>query len=485
MMVWEVVIGLEVHVQLTTASKLFSSAPTTFGAAPNHQANHFDLALPGTLPVVNAEAVRCAVLFGLAVDAEVTRHSVFARKHYFYPDLPKGYQISQYEQPIVGAGALCVCLPDGREKTIGITRAHLEEDAGKSLHERFAGQTALDFNRAGVPLLEIVSEPDMRSAAEAVAYLRGLREIICRIGISDGNMAEGAMRCDVNISLRQAGDEALGGRVEIKNVNSFRFVEQAIEHEARRQQLLLEGGESLRQETRRYDADRGETRAMRSKEQESDYRYFPDPDLMPVVLSEDYIENLRGTIPELPAASRQRLREQHQLGAQTAGQLAGETALLSFFEAVAAACGQSALAANWITGELLAKLNQSGLDIAHSRISAPHMAELLQRIADGTISGKMAKGVFAAMWEEQCDAGRIIEQRGLSQLSDAGEIAALVDQVLAEHSTQVEKYRAASAPKQKKMLGFFIGQLMRKSGGQANPALANTLFLRCLKHAKT
>ncbi len=481
MMAWETVIGLEVHVQLATASKLLSSTPTTFGAAPNEHANHFDLALPGTLPVVNAEAVRCAVLFGLAVDAELARRSVFARKHYFYPDLPKGYQTSQYEQPIVGRGTLCVSLPDGREKIVGITRAHLEEDAGKSLHDRFAGQTALDFNRAGVPLLEIVSDPDMRSAAEAVAYLRSLHEIVRRIGISDGRMAEGSMRCDVNISLREAGQLSLGKRAEIKNVNSFRFVEQAIEHETKRQRLLLESGETPRQETRLYDPGRNETRAMRSKEEVNDYRYFPDPDLLPVVLSEEYIESLRQALPELPAASRQRLREQHQLNPQIAAQLADDSATLRFFDAVADSCGHSTLAANWVTGALLAKLRHHGLDIAHSRVSATHLAELLRRLADGKMSSKMAKEVFAAMWEQQCDAGRIIEQQGLSQISDESELDTLIQQILAEHAAQVEQYRAAAPEKRKKMLGFFVGQLMRKSSGQANPSLANTLFLRRLE----
>ncbi len=479
-MTWEVIIGLEVHVQLATDSKLFSTSQTAFGAAPNDQANHFDLAMPGTLPVVNAEAVRCAVLFGLAIDANIPRQSVFARKHYFYPDLPKGYQISQYDQPIVGRGNLCVGLLDGSEKTIGITRAHLEEDAGKSLHERFSGQTALDFNRAGVPLLEIVSEPDMRSAEEAIAYLRSLHEIVRRIGISDGNMAEGSMRCDVNISLRAAGDSTLGQRAEIKNVNSFRFVGQAIQYETRRQKLALESGESLRQETRLYDPERDETRAMRSKEQESDYRYFPDPDLLPVTLPENYIDQLRETLPELPAASRRRLREQRQLSAQAAGQLAEESAMLQFFEEVADACGQNSLAANWITGELLAKLNQAEIGITHSRVSASQLAGLLRHIANGTISGKMAKDIFATMWVEQCDATAIIKQRGLSQLSEESELTALVAQVLSEQAAQVTQYREANESKRKKMLGFFVGQLMKKSAGRANPTLANQLFLHSL-----
>jgi aspartyl-tRNA(Asn)/glutamyl-tRNA(Gln) amidotransferase subunit B len=471
------VIGLEVHLQLATASKIFSGSATTFGAEPNTQANAVDLAMPGMLPVLNGEAVRYAVMFGLAVDAEIGRRSVFDRKNYFYPDLPKGYQISQFAEPIVGRGRFAFTLENGERCEIGITRAHLEEDAGKSLHEDFSGMTGIDLNRAGTPLLEIVTEPDFRSAEQAVAFLKSLHSLVTYLGISDGNMAQGSMRCDINLSLRPAGSDELGTRTEIKNVNSFRFVEKAIHSERARQQDILEDGGSIVQETRLYDADRNETRSMRSKEVANDYRYFPEPDLLPVVLSEADIEAIRAELPELPQARRERFIRDHGLSPYDAGVLTDERAVADYFEAAAAAAGDAKLAANWVQVELLGALNAADLDIGSSPVGATQLGGLIQRIKDGTISGKIAKQVFEAMWLGEGDADTIIEARGLRQVSDSSALEAMVDEVVAANPEQVAQYRAAEPAKRKKLTGFFVGQIMKASKGQANPKMVNELLL--------
>jgi len=480
---WETVIGLEVHVQLATRSKIFSGAATRFGAAPNTQACAVDLAMPGTLPVLNREALRMAVMFGLAVEAEIARLSVFDRKNYFYPDLPKGYQISQLDHPIVGRGEITIELPDGSSKRIGITRAHLEEDAGKSLHEDFHGCSGIDLNRAGTPLLEIVSEPDMRSAGEAVACLRQLHSIVRYLGISDGNMAEGSMRCDINISLRRPGDTTLGTRTEIKNVNSFRFVEKAIEVERERQAELLEAGQAVRQETRLYDAERNETRAMRSKEVAHDYRYFPEPDLLPVRVDEAFIEAVRARLPELPTQKVGRFRSQYGLGAYDAAQLAASRELADYYEIVAGTAGDAKLAANWVLVELLAQLNRCGVELGSSAVAAQRLGLLLQRIQDGTISGKIAKTVFEHMWSGECDGDpdAIIAARGLRQVADSGEIERLVDAALAASAEQLERYRATAPEKRQKMFGYFVGQVMKASQGKANPQQVNELLRRRLE----
>jgi aspartyl-tRNA(Asn)/glutamyl-tRNA(Gln) amidotransferase subunit B len=479
-MSWEVVIGLEVHVQLATRSKIFSGAATRFGAEPNRQACAIDLAMPGTLPVLNAEAMDMAVRFGLAIDAEIGRHSVFDRKNYFYPDLPKGYQISQMDQPIVGRGRLDVVLPDGGIKTVGITRAHLEEDAGKSLHEDFHGMSGIDLNRAGTPLLEIVSEPDLRGAGEAVAYLKQLHGLVRDLGISDGNMAEGSMRCDVNISLRPAGSDTLGTRTEIKNVNSFRFVERAIHYEMERQRDVLENGGDVVQETRLYDADANETRPMRSKEVAHDYRYFPEPDLLPVLIDEAYIEDARARLPMLRPARMARLVDEFGCSESDALQLSASREQTDYFVACAQASGSARLAGNWVMGDLAAALNRDGLDIDASPVSAEALGLLLARIEDGTISGKIAKLVFEKMWQGQGSADEIIVAEGLAQVSDSGAIEAMVDEVLASNAEQVEKYRATPPDKRRKMFGFFVGQVMKASGGKANPQQANEILRRKL-----
>jgi aspartyl-tRNA(Asn)/glutamyl-tRNA(Gln) amidotransferase subunit B len=471
------VIGLEVHLQLATRSKIFSGSATTFGAAPNTQASAIDLAMPGMLPVLNRAAVEYAVLFGLAIDADIGRRSVFDRKNYFYPDLPKGYQISQFAEPIVGRGRFHFRLPDGTPRDIGITRAHLEEDAGKSLHEDFHGMSGIDLNRAGTPLLEIVTEPDFRSAGEAVAFLKALHSLVTYLGISDGNMAEGSMRCDINLSLRPAGSEALGTRTEIKNVNSFRFVEKAIARERARQEDVLDDGGRIVQETRLYDAERDETRSMRSKEVANDYRYFPEPDLLPVVLSEADIETIRERLPELPTQRCERFVRDYGLSEYDAGVLTDERALADYFEATAAACGDAKLAANWVQGELLGALNAADLSIGDSPVSATQLAGVIARIQDQTISGKIAKQVFEAMWQGEGDADTIIEARGLRQVSDSGALEAMVDQVIADNPTQVEQYRAADPARRKKLSGFFVGQIMKASKGQANPQMVNDLLL--------
>ena len=482
-MSWETVIGLEVHVQLATESKIFSGAATAFGAAPNTQASAVDLAMPGMLPVLNEKAVRYAVMFGLGIDAELGRRSVFDRKNYFYPDLPKGYQISQFDHPIVGRGHVEIQLPDGSTREIGVTRAHLEEDAGKSLHEDFHGMTGIDLNRAGTPLLEIVSEPDLRSAAEAVAYLKTIHSLVTYLGISDGNMAEGSMRCDVNISLRTAGSEELGTRTEIKNVNSFRFVEKAIQVETERQMDILEDGGEVVQETRLYDADRNETRPMRSKEVANDYRYFPEPDLLPVEIDEAYIEGLRSALPELPAAKRARFREQYALSAYDADVLADERPVADYFEAVAAACGDAKLSANWVQVEVLGALNRSALGIAHCPVDAAELGQLIVRITDGTISGKIAKQVFEVLWQEGGKVDGIIEAQGLRQVSDSGALESMVDEVIAGNPDQVQQYLAADEGRRKKLLGFFVGQIMKASKGQANPQMINQILAKKLADA--
>ena len=473
---WETVIGLEVHVQLATRSKIFSGASTRFGAEPNTQACAIDLAMPGTLPVLNGEALRMAVKFGLAIGADIASVAIFDRKNYFYPDLPKGYQISQLDHPVVGRGAVDVELPDGSSKRIGVTRAHLEEDAGKSLHEDFHGFTGIDLNRAGTPLLEIVSEPEMRSAAEAVAYLRQIHSIVRYLGISDGNMAEGSLRCDINISLRRPGEEAFGTRCEIKNVNSFRFVEKAIEVERLRQAEILESGGSVKQETRLYDAERNETRPMRSKEVAHDYRYFPEPDLLPVGISEGFVAAVRAELPELPAQKVQRFRSRFGLGAYDAAQLAASRELADYFEAAAGEAGDAKSAANWVLSELLARLNRDGLEILACPVPATALGALIRRIQDGTISGKIAKTVFEAMWAGEGEADAIIEARGLRQVADSGAIEQLVDAALAANAAQVEQYRATPADKRQRMFGFFVGQVMKASQGKANPQQVNDLL---------
>ncbi|HSY07847.1 MAG TPA: Asp-tRNA(Asn)/Glu-tRNA(Gln) amidotransferase subunit GatB [Steroidobacteraceae bacterium] len=470
---WETVIGLEIHAQLSTRSKIFSGSASRYGARPNVHANLVDLGYPGVLPVLNGEAVRMAVKLGLAIDARIARTSVFARKNYFYPDLPKGYQISQYELPIVAAGALEIVLEDGSRKRIGITRAHLEEDAGKSLHEGLPGVTGIDLNRAGTPLIEIVSEPEMRSAKEAVAYMKKVHTLVRYLEICDGNMQEGSFRCDANVSVRHKGAHAFGTRAEIKNLNSFRYVEKAILYEVSRQVEVLESGGRVVQETRLYDADKGETRSMRTKEEANDYRYFPDPDLLPVVLAEEFIEEVRRSLPELPDQKAQRLAGEYGLSAYDAGVLTASRELAAFFEEVAQQVpGEPKLAANWVMGELAAALNKAGLDIGASPIAAAPLASLLRRIADQTISGKIAKEVFEAMWESGQAADAIIEAKGLRQITDTAAIERVIDEVLAKNPAQLADYRAGKD----KLFGFFVGQVMKATGGKANPAELNRLL---------
>jgi aspartyl-tRNA(Asn)/glutamyl-tRNA(Gln) amidotransferase subunit B len=476
-MSWETVIGLEVHVQLATKSKLFSGSATDFGAEPNTQANIYDLALPGTLPVMNEEVLRMAVSFGLAVDAEIGKRSVFDRKNYFYPDLPKGYQISQLEFPTVGRGSLKIQLEDGSEKVIGITRAHIEEDAGKSLHEDFQGMSGIDLNRAGTPLLEIVSDPDLRSAKEAVAYLKKLHAIILYLGISDGDMSQGSMRCDANVSVRKKGATEFGTRTEIKNVNSFRFVEKAINYEVQRQIDLIEDGGRVIQETRLYDSDKDETRSMRSKEVANDYRYFPEPDLLPVVIDESYIAAVRATLPELPDARSARFVADYGLSRYDANVLTSSRAMADYFEEVARLCGDAKLSANWVTVDLLGLLNKLDLDIAASPIQPVQLGTMISRIKDNTISGKLAKTVFEALAEGEPDVDAIIESRGLKQVTDTGAIEKLVDDVLAANPDQVAQYRGGKEA----VFGFFVGQAMKLSKGKANPAQLNELLRNKLK----
>jgi aspartyl-tRNA(Asn)/glutamyl-tRNA(Gln) amidotransferase subunit B len=477
-MEWETVIGLEIHAQLATKSKIFSGAATAYGAEPNTQACAIDLGLPGVLPVLNREAVRMAVMLGLAISAEVARRSVFARKNYFYPDLPKGYQISQYELPVVQKGELTIDLDDGSSKVIGITRAHLEEDAGKSLHEDFHGLSGIDLNRAGTPLLEIVSEPDLRSAKEAVAYMKKLHQMVVYLGICDGNMQEGSFRCDANVSVRRKGDPKFGTRAEIKNLNSFRFVERAIEFEIERQIDLIESGGKVVLETRLYDPDKGETRSMRGKEEANDYRYFPDPDLLPLVIDEDFIAAARAKLPELPDVKKQRFVEQYGLSGYDAGVLTTSRELGDYYEAVVAALGgEPKLCANWVMGDLAAFLNKDNRDIAQSPVSAAQLAGLLRRIQDQTISGKIAKEVFEALWAGEGDADAIIEKRGLKQITDTSAIEKVIDDVIAANPEQLAQYRAGKD----KLFGFFVGQVMKLSKGKANPQQVNELLAEKLK----
>jgi aspartyl-tRNA(Asn)/glutamyl-tRNA(Gln) amidotransferase subunit B len=472
-MEWETVIGLEVHAQLATRSKIFSGAATAYGAEPNTQACAVDLGLPGVLPVLNAEAVRMAVKFGLAIEAKIPPRSIFARKNYFYPDLPKGYQISQYEAPVVAQGHLDIDLEDGSTKRIRVTRAHLEEDAGKSLHEDFQGMSGIDLNRAGTPLLEIVSEPDMRSAKEAVAYLKKLHALVRYLEICDGNMQEGSFRCDANVSVRPKGQQAFGTRAEIKNVNSFRFVERAINYEVERQIDLLESGGKVVQETRLYDADKDETRSMRGKEEANDYRYFPDPDLLPVVIEPAFIEQVRAVLPELPAAKQQRFMQHYGLSAYDAGVLTASRELADYYEAVVkASAAEPKLVANWVTGELSGALNRNNLEISQSPVSATALAGVLRRIVDNTISGKIAKEVFEAVWNGEGEADTIIDKRGLKQITDSGAIEKIIDQILAESPEQVQQYRAGKD----KVYGYFVGRIMKATQGKANPEQLNKLL---------
>jgi aspartyl-tRNA(Asn)/glutamyl-tRNA(Gln) amidotransferase subunit B len=481
---WEVVIGLEIHAQLATKSKIFSGSATAYGAPPNSQASLVDLAYPGVLPVLNGDAVRMAVKFGLAIGAEVARRSVFARKNYFYPDLPKGYQISQYELPVVKQGKLAVMLEDGRVKTVGITRAHLEEDAGKSLHEGLAHATGIDLNRAGTPLLEIVSEPDMRSAKEAVAYMKKVHTLVRYLEICDGNMQEGSFRCDANVSVRPRGREKFGTRAEIKNLNSFRFVEKAIQYEVARQIELLESGGTVVQETRLYDSDKDETRSMRSKEEANDYRYFPDPDLLPVLIDEPFIDAVRATLPELPDDKAARFAGDFGLSAYDAGVLSASRELGAYFEAVVAQlslreaataqrnAAHAKLAANWVMGELSSALNRDNVDIGFSRVSPAQLSGLLARIVDETISGKIAKEVFEAMWSSAKSADAIIDAKGLQQITDSGAIEGVIDAVIAANPKQLADYRSGKD----KLFGFFVGQVMKATEGKANPAQLNELL---------
>jgi len=475
---WEVVIGLEIHTQLATDSKIFSGASTAYGADPNTQACLVDLGYPGVLPVLNAEVVRMAAKFGLAVGAKVAERSVFARKNYFYPDLPKGYQISQYELPIVEGGELYIRDDEGKEKRIGITRAHLEEDAGKSVHAGFDKSSGIDLNRAGTPLLEIVSEPDMRSAQEAVAYMRKIHSIVRYLEISDGNMQEGSFRCDANVSVRPRGQEELGTRAELKNLNSFRFVEKAINFEVERQIDVIEDGGEVVQETRLYDSDKDETRSMRSKEEANDYRYFPDPDLLPVEIDDSFIEAVRKTLPELPAAKQQRFVDEFELKDADAEILTASRALADYFEAVAASTSARAqVAANWVIGDISAHLNKESIDIGESQVDAPALAGLIDRIADNTISGKIAKEVFEAMWAGEGSADDIIEARGLKQITDSSAIESIVEAVIEANPGQAAEFRAGKD----KLLGFFVGQVMKETGGKANPGQVNQILKEKLK----
>lgn len=473
---YEAVIGLEVHVQLSTVSKIFSGSSTAFGAEPNTQASLVDLGMPGVLPVPNARAFEMAVKFGLAIDAEIGKESVFDRKNYFYPDLPKGYQISQFDKPIVGPGRVAITLDDGTIKTINVTRAHLEEDAGKSVHDAFDGMTGVDLNRAGTPLLEIVSEPELRSAKEAVAYLKVIHSIIRYLDISDGNMAQGSMRCDCNVSIRPQGSEVLGTRTEIKNVNSFRFVEKAINTEIHRQIEILEDGGRVIQETRLYDPDKDETRSMRSKEEANDYRYFPDPDLLPVMIDDSFIEACRNTLPELPEVRQARYIKDYDITDYDAGVLVADRDVADYFAEVADTSGEGKLAANWVMGSVLAELNQTGSVITEFPVSAKQLADLISRIKDNTLNSKTAKTVFEALLAGEGEVNAIIEAKGLVQMTDTGAIEAIVDEVIQENPDQVANYRSAPSDKQGKMLGFFVGQVMKKSQGKANPQAVNQIL---------
>ena len=471
-MEWEAVIGLEVHVSLSTNTKLFSGTASIFGAEPNTEANIFDLAMPGTLPVLNKEALRMAVKFGLAIDAEIGKRSVFDRKNYFYPDLPKGYQVTQLDFPTVGKGSLTITLEDGSERQIGVTRAHIEENAGKSLHEDFHGMSGIDLNRSGEPLLEIVSEPEIRNAKEAVAYLKKLHAIVRYLDISDAIMAQGSMRCDVNVSIRPKGSTELGTRTELKNINSFRFVEKAINSEIQRQQDVLDDGGTVIQETRRYDAERDTSSPMRSKEFANDYRYFPEPDLLPVEIDDTYIDAIRASLPELPDAKSARFVSEYGLSDYDAGVLTATREMAEYFETVARSSGDAKMAANWVNGDLQAALNKNNWVLAESPIQAERLARLIQRIKDDTISGKIGKTVFEAMLEDGSDVDQIIESRGLKQVTDSGAIESLVEEVITNHPEQVQQFRDGKEA----VLGFLVGQAMKLSQGKANPGQVNQLL---------
>ena len=478
-MTWETVIGLEVHVQLATKTKIFSGASTAFGAEPNTQACAIDLALPGVLPVLNKEAVKLAVTFGLAVNADINQRCVFARKNYFYPDLPKGYQISQHDLPIVGKGKLKIILEDHSEKTINITRAHLEEDAGKSLHEDLPNSSGLDLNRAGTPLLEIVSEPEMRSASEAVAYLKTLHQLVRYLGISDGNMQEGSFRCDVNISLRKLGDEQFGTRAEIKNVNSFKFVERAIIFEMERQKEILESDGKIIQETRQYDPEQDATHSLRSKENAPEYRYFADPDLLPVIVSDEFLESVRANLPELPSQKRDRLKKEYDLNDYDAAFIANDRDVSNYFESAlkTALNAKPKLVANWIAGELSAYLNKNNLGIEQSPVSAKQLGELVLRIADNTISNNIAKQVFESMINKQGSADEIIEKNNLKQITDSSEIEKIIDEIIASNPQQYADYKSGKD----KLFGFFVGLAMKATKGKANPQQINELLKKKLQ----
>ena len=469
---WEPVIGLEIHVQLSTKSKLFSGASTNFGADPNTQACNIDLGLPGVLPVLNKEVLKMAVKFGLAINASINSPTSFARKNYFYPDLPKGYQISQLDNPIVEGGSIDVSISNGESKTIGITRAHLEEDAGKSLHEDYEGMTGVDLNRAGTPLLEIVSEPDLRSANEAVSYLKKIHSIVRYLEISDGNMAEGSMRCDANVSVRKKGETTLGTRTEIKNVNSFRFVEKAINYEIKRQVDLLLKGEEITQDTILYDSIKDETRPMRSKEFANDYRYFPEPDLLPVILGSNFIEEVKQNLPELLEEKKIRFMNEFELSDYDADVLVADKGMASYYENVVQLTKEPKLSANWVMGDLSAFLNKENLDIVDTRVSHENLAKLIQRISDNTISGKIAKEIFEIMWDDNNDPDAIIEERGLKQVTDSSEIESLVDKILEDNPNQLSQFRSGK----EKLFGFFVGQVMKASGGKANPSQVNEIL---------
>ena len=474
---WETVIGLEVHVQLATKSKIFSGASTLFGSAPNTQACNIDLGMPGVLPVLNEEVLKMAIKFGLSINANINSPTQFARKNYFYPDLPKGYQISQLDNPIVEGGGLEITLKDGSKKKIRITRAHLEEDAGKSLHEDFEGLTGIDLNRAGTPLLEIVSEPDLSSPEEAVAYLKKIHSIIRYLEISDGNMAEGSMRCDANVSLRKKGSKELGTRTETKNVNSFKFVEKAIQHEIRRQMKVLESGKRVTQETRLYDSQLDETRPMRSKEFANDYRYFPEPDLLPVILDEDFIKSVKDLMPELSEEKEKRFIREYKLSDYDANVLSVDPNLSNFFEEVVVRSRNPKLSANWIMGELSAFLNKENLSILETKVDSINLGNLLSRIEDSTISGKIAKEVFEEMWNSEKSPDEIIEEKGLKQVTDSSEIEKIINQVLEQNQSQLEQYKSGK----EKLFGFFVGQVMKASRGKANPEQVNKLLEERLK----
>jgi len=471
-MEWETVIGLEIHAQLSTKSKIFSGSSTAYGAEPNTQANVVDLAMPGVLPVLNKDAVRKAVMFGMAIEADIPDVSVFARKNYFYPDLPQGYQISQFDQPIVGLGHLDIELENGETKRVGVTRAHLEQDAGKSLHEDFAGQTGIDLNRSGTPLLEIVSEPEMSNAKEAVAYMKKIHTLVQFLGICDGNMQEGSFRCDANVSVRPKGQVEFGTRAELKNINSFKFVERAINIEVERQIDIIEAGGTIVQETRLFDPDKDETRSMRSKEEANDYRYFPDPDLLPVAISQALRDSVRAELPELPEQKKQRFMDKFELSAFDASILTSNRALSDYFESLADATGEPKLSANWVNGELASHLNKAEIDVTDSTVSVEQLSALIGRITDNTISGKIAKDVFEAMWAGEGDVDQIIESKGLKQITDSGAIESLIDEIIAANPGQYEQYRSGKD----KLFGFFVGQVMKVSKGKANPAEVNRLL---------